>query len=326
MEQSRQLRISIIVPSFNQAEYLPATLDSIFSQDYAVHEVIVADGASTDGSVDVIKQYAARFPALQWLSEPDDGPADAVNKGLARVTGDVIGIQNSDDIYYPGAFRMIADALDKHPECGFVYGDLERIDGRGDYMYDVRFPDFSWEAYFGVAISFIQSSIFFRTSVAQETGGWNGDYYCCDLDYWLRLLFRTRAVHVPYALSAWRRYEGQRTQENTFQKIWDDHWRLIDESPDLAASSPRMRRLAQASKHLRVMRSPPSRSRLFIARHLLIAFIKHPGFWRYNPRHMLLGWLPGYKVPRAVFRVFRKLLGMDPDHRQHRPAPSADPE
>jgi len=314
--------LSIIVPSFNQAEFLGATLDSIFGQKYLPHEVLVMDGASTDGSVDVIKKYATQFPTLRWVSEPDNGPADAVNKGLERVTGEVIGIQSSDDIYYPGAFQAAVDVFAKHPDCGLVYGDLDRIDAQNNFLYEQRFPDFSWEAYFGISCSIIQSSIFFRTEVAKDAGGWNGEIYSCDLDYWLRLLFRTQAIHIPQILSAWRHYDGQRTQFDTHQKIWDGYWRMIDESPEIARATPKIRRLAQASKHLRVLRSPPSKSMFFAYRHLLIAFIKHPGFWRYHPLRSLLRWLPGSNYARSVFIFSRKYLGMAPQ----KTVPTVKPE
>ena len=314
MNTVNELRISIIVPSYNQAEYLGATLDSIFVHGYMPHQVLVMDGASTDGSVDVIKKYAARYPSLEWLSEPDSGPAEAVNKGLARVTGDVVGIQSSDDIYYPGALQIAADVLAAHPDCGFVYGDYDRIDGEGNVEYRKKLPDFSWEAYFGIACGIIQSSIFFRADLARETGYWNPQYYCCDHDYWLRMLFRTQAMHIPQAMSGWRRYGAQRTQQGAYPKLWDAFWRMIDESPDIAAASPRIQRLAQASKHIRVLVSPPNQSVIFVLQHLLTAFAKHPGFWRYNPRGILLGWIPGFQYPRAIFKYCRERLGMAPQY------------
>lgn len=322
MNTSPELRISIIVPSYNQAEFLGATLDSIFEQEYMPYQVLVIDGASTDGSVEVIKEYAARYPSLEWLSEPDSGPAEAVNKGLARVRGDVIGIQSSDDIYYPGALNTAAEVLAAHPDCGFIYGDYDRIDGEGNVLYRKNLPDFSWEAYFGIACGILQSSIFFRTSLAREVGYWNGDYYCCDHEYWLRMLFRTQAMHISQVMSGWRRYGAQRTQEDAYHKLWDAFWRMIDQSPDVAAASPRIQRLAQASKHIRVLVSPPNQSVIFAVRHLFSAFIKHPGFWRFNPRGILLGWIPGFRYPRAIFKFFRKRLGMAPDLTV--PAPKSD--
>lgn len=309
---SESLRFSIVVPSFNHAHFLPRTLDSILGQDYRPLEVIVADGGSNDGTVDLLKEYAERHPELTWLSEPDEGPADAVNKGLARVTGDIIGIQSSDDVYYAGAFREVAEAFAADPDCGFVYGDVEGIDEQDNVIYRRSLPDFSWEAFFGVSMSLPQSSIFFRRTVAERAGGWNARYYGCDLDYWLRLLFRTQARHVRRPLSGWRSYPGQRTRPEHARKIWDGYWRMIDESPDIAAAPARVRRLARASKHIMALRFPPRPSRLTVWKHLLIGFVLHPGFWRYNPRRKLLRWLPGFNASRRAYRALRGMAGRAP--------------
>lgn len=299
------LRFSVVVPSFNHAQFLTYTLDSIFDQDHAPFEVIVADGGSKDGTVELLTDYAARYPQLQWLSEPDEGPADAVNKGLARVTGDIVGIQSSDDIYYPGAFTEVAQAYARNPECGFIYGDVEGIDEQNRVIYRRSLPDFSWEAFFGISLSLPQSSIFFARTLADETGGWNARYYGCDLDYWLRLLFRTHAIHIRRPLSGWRSYPGQRTRPEHGKKIWDGYWAMIEDSPDIAAAPARIRRLARASKHLMALRFPPKLSRLTVWRHILIGAALHPGFWRYNPTRKLLRWLPGFETARHLYSAMR---------------------
>lgn len=296
------MRISIIVPSFNQAAFLPRTLDSILGQGVAPHEVIVADGGSTDGSVEVLRDYAARHPQIQWISEPDNGPADAVNKGLARVTGDIIGIQSSDDVYYQGAFAQVTDAFTRCPAVGFVYGDVEGIDEADRVLYRRKLPEPGWPAFFAMSIALPQSSIFFRADLAANIGGWDGSIYGCDIDYWMRLLFHTQAVHIPQALSGWRRYANQRTRPDQYRRIWDDFWRMIDSSADVAAATARTRRLARASKHLLVLRCPPSTSRWVILHHLLIGALLHPSFWRYNPPGMVLSKIPGYTTLRNSLR------------------------
>lgn len=300
------MRISIVVPSFNQAKFLPRTLDSILGQDCAPCQVIVADGGSTDGSVDVLRDYATRYPSIQWLSEPDEGPADAVNKGLARATGEVIGIQSSDDLYYQGAFSRVIECFEREPGVGFVYGDVEGIDEHDRILYRRSFFAPAWSAFFGVSIALPQSSIFFRKAVSDRVGAWNGSIYGCDIDYWMRLLFQTRAQHIAQPLSGWRRYEGQRTRPDQFRRIWDDYWRMIDSSAEVASASMRIRRLARASKHLLAMRCPPSSSRWVIAWHLLIGACLHPGFWRYNPPAMYLSPLPGFPTLRRLLRWLRQ--------------------
>src|SRR5437773_2348908 len=114
--------VSVIVPSFNQGKYIRETIDSILAQDYRPLEVLVIDGASTDETLDVLRSYADR-PELRWWSERDAGVVDAVNKGLARASGEIVAIQSSDDLYVPGAVAAAVEAL--ADGAVLAYGDCE---------------------------------------------------------------------------------------------------------------------------------------------------------------------------------------------------------
>lgn len=308
--------VSILIPSFNAGRYLRITLDSIFSQDYRPLEVIVADGGSTDETLEILREYAAHYPdQMHWLSEPDHGPADAVNKTLRLARGEIAAIQSADDYYHPGAIGAVVDLMTRAPECSLVYGDVDNVGDTGCFIGTRRMPDFSWESFFGISCCLPQGSIFFHMGLAREIGGWNLEYYGCDLDYWLRLCFRTQPRHLPLALSAWRRYQGQRTNPKAFRRIWDDYWRMIDTSADIAAAPAHVRRLAKASKHLLVLRCPPSTSRWTIWKHLIIGAWLHPGFWRYNPIGMISRHLPGITPVRWLYRRVRgpNTRGSHPD-------------
>ena len=185
--------LSIVMPSYNQGRFLREALDSIFSQSYRPLEVIVVDGASSDDSCAILADYAARHPELRWISEKDQGPADAVNKGLAMMRGELAGICSSDDLYCPGALEQVVRTAQAHPDCGFIYGDVAGVDERGAALGEGCLPGFSWPAFFAISLALPQGSIFFRTRLAREVGGWNASYYSCDIDYWLRMLFRARA-------------------------------------------------------------------------------------------------------------------------------------
>ena len=296
--------LSIIVPSFNQGRFLARTLDSILQQDYRPLEVIVADGASKDETVDVLRDYASRYPELRWLSEPDKGPADAVNKGLALAKGEIAAIQSSDDIYYPGAFAPVMDIFRSNPDCGFVIGHYRGIDTEDRVLYTEQLPEFSWPAYFGLALCIPQSSIFFRMSVAREAGGWNGKYFACDVDYWLRILLRTRARRIDQVLSGWRLYAGARTHSGQQRKVFDGFWQMIeDHSAELRRAG--LWRLARASRHIVAMRFPPSRNRWVVRWHLLLGTLLHPTWWRYQRTADLLGFLPGFHTSRRMLRWLR---------------------
>src|SRR5512141_1228507 len=128
--------VSIITPSFNQAPYIEATIQSVLGQDYPRIEYIIIDGGSTDGTVDVIRKYESRL--ANWVSEKDKGQTDAINKGFARAKGDILAWLNSDDTYEPGAIRAAVQYLQAHPETGLVYGDCNFINVSGQVIG--RFP------------------------------------------------------------------------------------------------------------------------------------------------------------------------------------------
>ena len=123
-------KVSIITPSFNQGQFLEASIRSVLEQDYPNLEYIVVDGGSKDDSVEVIKKYQDRL--AWWVSEKDKGHADALNKGFSHATGEILAWLNSDDIYFPGAVSEAISILQRHPEVGMVYGDADLIDDSGE--------------------------------------------------------------------------------------------------------------------------------------------------------------------------------------------------
>jgi hypothetical protein len=130
--------VTVITPSFNQAEFIEETIRSVLLQGYPTLEYIVVDGGSTDGTVKILQRYE---PWLRWISERDAGQADAINKGLRLASGDVLSYLNSDDLYLPGGITAIARFLGGHPEEGLVYGECKVIDERAkDIGYLPRRP------------------------------------------------------------------------------------------------------------------------------------------------------------------------------------------
>lgn len=121
-------RLSIVTPSFQQAAFIERTIRSVLDQGYENLEYIIVDGGSTDGSADVIRRYEDRL--AWWVSEPDDGQVDALNKGLRRATGDVIAYINSDDHYLPGAFATALGLLE-HTDALWVAGSARFVDAGG---------------------------------------------------------------------------------------------------------------------------------------------------------------------------------------------------
>jgi glycosyltransferase involved in cell wall biosynthesis len=178
--------VTIITPSYNQAAFLEETIVSVLGQDYPRIEYMIVDGGSTDDSAVIIRKYESGL--AYWVSECDCGQANAVNKGLQRATGEIVGWVNSDDLLAPGAVRKAVAAFAAHPAAGVIYSDfdaLEHESGRRERRR-ARPTDFKDLVGYGNAIP--QPTGFFRRTLAKQIGGLDeGLHLCLDWDFWLRL-------------------------------------------------------------------------------------------------------------------------------------------
>jgi len=201
-------RISVITPSLNQRAFIDATLRSVLEQGYPDLELWVIDGGSTDGTVERLKTYG---DALHWISEPDRGQAEAVNKGLARATGEVIGWLNSDDTYLPGALRYVGEFFASEPAVDVVYGDAYYVDRQGEVVrpYDTRDFDLTVLAH---ECFVCQPAVFFRRSTLSDVGLLDpGLRVALDYDFWIRLFRKHPPVRLPRFLAASRMYPENKT-------------------------------------------------------------------------------------------------------------------
>jgi glycosyltransferase involved in cell wall biosynthesis len=133
--------VSIVTPSFNQAKFLEKAITSVLQQDYPSIEYLVVDGNSTDGSQAIIKKYEDKIH--WWISEPDQGQAEAINKGLSRTHGNIVAWLNSDDYYLPGAIKKAVDAFTRNPESAFIYGDVLAVNAAELELNQMRYHQ--WE-------------------------------------------------------------------------------------------------------------------------------------------------------------------------------------
>lgn len=186
--------VSIVTPSYNQAKFLDIAIRSVLSQDYPRVEYLVIDGGSTDGSIGVIERYADRL--AYWISEPDSGQAEAINKGLQRANGEIVAWLNSDDAYLPGTISSAVAALEENPDSGMVCANGLMVDS------ELRLLDpHTYRALDTVdLLSFevlLQPTVFIRKSVLKKVGYLDDDYdLILDHDLWLRIAEYARIQHV----------------------------------------------------------------------------------------------------------------------------------
>lgn len=203
-------RITVVTPSFNQAKFLERTIRSVLDQGYPNLEYIIVDGGSTDGSVDIIRRYADRL--AWWVSETDHGQTDAINKGLRRATGDWVAWQNSDDIYYPGAFQDLATAAAKHPEAGLIIGDMMLIDEHDHPLRDIRYVRPSYKALLAEGMVLANQASFWRRGVHAEIGLMSEDlHFSFDFEWFLRLTRHVKAIHIDHIWGALRLHDETKT-------------------------------------------------------------------------------------------------------------------
>lgn len=187
--------VSIVTPSFNQAQFLEKTLLSVLEQDYPAIEYLVVDGGSTDGSVEIIQKYADRID--WWVSEKDNGQADGINKGLRRTSGEIVAWLNSDDFYQPGAIASAVKALRENPNTGFVYGDLQVVNPTGETTNVLTYGD--WKLPGLMEFKIIgQPAVFMRRDVLTQAGFLDESYhFLLDHHLWLRMAMVAEPKYIP---------------------------------------------------------------------------------------------------------------------------------
>lgn len=205
---SPQPLVSIVTPSYNMARFLPETIESVLSQDYPHVQLIVMDGGSTDGTVEILKGYGER---IEWVSEKDGGQSDAVNKGFSRARGEIFTFLNADDVYLPGAVRAAVEAFQAHPEVGVVYGDAWYTNEEGQPIRRYPVDAYDYDR-LGTLCFICQPASFLRAGVWAEIGGLNRDLHLTlDYDLWLRVAKKYPLLKIDRFLANSRMYMDNKT-------------------------------------------------------------------------------------------------------------------
>jgi glycosyltransferase involved in cell wall biosynthesis len=205
------MKISLVTISFNQAQYLESTIRSVLNQGYRELEYIVVDAGSIDGSREIIERY--RDHITHTIFEPDEGPADGLNKGFARATGEIYGYLNSDDLLLPGALAEVAQAFSANPASDVIYGHGIAIDGKGMVVSKVRSDRFNLRrAAYGNSI-IMQQAAFWRARAFHDVEGFNKfNRLSWDGEFWVDLALAGKVLERREAYwGVFRLHEGSIT-------------------------------------------------------------------------------------------------------------------
>lgn len=218
--------VSIITPSYNQASYIEDTLRSVLFQDYPNIEYLVIDGGSTDGSQEIIRRYADQL--AYWVSEPDQGQADAINKGLKRASGEIIAWINSDDFYY--GCNVVSQAVgmfEAEPDLGMVYGNGVMVDAEGRLL--------DWHSYRQYTLSdllsfnvLLQPAVFMRHTAVWQAGYLRAEsHLILDHELWVRIAAAYPIRHVDVFWAVERTHKDAKTIALS-ERFVDEAFNFID--------------------------------------------------------------------------------------------------
>lgn len=233
MEESVKNRVSVLVPAFNRADYIKETVNSVLTQDYPNVELIVVDDGSTDGTFEILSEYAGRGK-LKLLTHPgreNKGQSAALNLALDAASGEFIAILDSDDLFLPGKLSAQVEYLNKHPDVGLVYGMGEGVDGSGQWLYDIHSPDHVepndpnavlLDCYF-----LLPQNALVRRSVYDQVGCFEEDFRAAqDHDMLVRIAEKTRFGFIPIKVFQYRRH-GDSISNNGLRRRWTNGFEIL---------------------------------------------------------------------------------------------------
>lgn len=322
-------RISVVTPSYNQADYLEATLRSVLEQGYPNLEYIVLDGGSTDGSVDILRRYGGQL--AYWCSAPDGGQAEAVNRGFARATGPLLAWINSDDLLLPGALKAAAEAYRRQP-AALVLGDVVHFSEADGYTQLMRQHGVTLErlvAYWQPGWVWNQPGTFFPRAVWEQIGPLDEKLrYVFDREWMCRALAaRVPVAYLGQAVAAFRLHAGSKTMGETSR--WrDEQLRVtqryrtqvagLSERRVLAAQHVVDATLRLSFQYFAHWGAAAARRDLWRAVRL-DAGVANLNYWQLWARALLPRWLAGglHRQWLAVRRQRRQPLAMAGFHAGH---------
>lgn len=229
------MKLSIITITYNSERYLTETIASIRSQDYPDYEHIIVDGGSTDGTLDIIRKYAANDSRIRWISEPDQGISDAMNKGVVLATGEVIAHLHSDDYYpAPDVLSVVAGEFCRNPDAVWLTGGASLVGRHGRPLREIHVRRYSYPKL--VRSNFIlHPATFVQRSAFTMAGGFSKSLkYAMDYDLWLRLAKFGPPVTINRTLACFRVHQNGLSSgeaDQAFREEWSIRRRLLAGRP-----------------------------------------------------------------------------------------------
>jgi glycosyltransferase involved in cell wall biosynthesis len=253
--QHRWPLLSIITPSFNQGRFLEETIRSVLLQGYPHLQYIIVDGGSTDGTVEVIERYSSWVSS--WVSEPDGGQAEAINKGFRRASGDIVAWINSDDTYPRDAVVQAVTFLMENPSCDLVYGHCNMVDERGWTLWTWLSGVFGVQRQLCEGNIIPQPTVFLRRSVLERAGLLSeGLHYAFDVEFWLRVALVAEIHNLPRILANFRFHPSSKSVSEAGE-FRNETERILMEffaRPDLPGELMGLRERALTGSNLRSAR------------------------------------------------------------------------
>jgi len=231
-------KISIVIPSYNKTEYIKETLESIVSQNYPNLEVIIQDGGSTDGTLEIIKKYAKKYPYLAWESKKDKGQTDAINKGLKKATGEILAFINADDVYLLGTLNKVREYFAKHTDTIWLAGKGKVIDKDGKEISKLvtSYKNFllaiNHYSLLMVVNYLMQPSVFLSRKAYLKYGPFTGTKTSVmEYDLWLRL-GRVKMPNVIKKCLSGFRMSGENISSKLFKETLKADDKIVEKYTD----------------------------------------------------------------------------------------------
>ena len=278
MDNKASPLVSIVTPSYNQGQFIEETILSVRNQTYTNIEHIVIDGGSNDGTLDILRKYG---DCIIWISEPDDGQSDAINKGWRMSKGEILAYLNSDDTYMPWAVETAVRFLTENPNIGMVYGKCNVINESSSVIDEITGSQFDLrETLLYMRHGVPQPTAFFRREVVEEVGYLDTNLnMAMDLDLWIRISLKFQMKYISKLLANFRICPGTKTVSQGY-KFEREHLYILNKTssnPELPYTARTLKRQAYSWSYLRAGLSYLSRHQKVKALKLIAKSVQfHP--------------------------------------------------